>query len=146
MSLSSSTELEPPPRWKTVTSHWTQDSWSTALLLHHQPIKRGHKPCNPHPKCFLLFLGTRNDHPVSSPVWPLSISSLRGANSFKLNCYYYKGECWFQAKKYLDLDLVERDFCSARQKSMHRRKKLQKRPLPQFPKSIWVWSLSGESC
>ena len=38
-------------------------------------------------------------------------------------------------KKYLDLDLVERDFCSARQKSMHRRKKLQKKetsaPIPK---------------
>ena len=29
---------------------------------------------------------TRDDHPVRSPVWPLSISSLRGANRFKLNC------------------------------------------------------------
>ena len=31
-----------------------------------------------------------------SPVWPLSISSLRGTNSFKLNCCYYKNESWFQ--------------------------------------------------
>ena len=53
------------------------------------------------------------------PVWSLSISSLRGANSFKLNCCYYKGECWFQEKKYLDLDQVERDFCSARQAYAH---------------------------
>ena len=79
------------------------------------PTNQSHKLCTPHPKCCLLFLGTSDDHPVRSPVWPLSISSLRGANSFKLNCYYYKGECWFQAKKYLDLDQVERDFCSARQ-------------------------------
>ena len=72
--------FEPPPRWRMVTSDWMQDSWSTALLPHHQPIKKGHKPCNPHPKCCLLFLGTRDDHPVRSPVWPLSISSLRQAN------------------------------------------------------------------
>ena len=26
------------------------------------------------------------------------ISSLTGTNSFKLNCFYYKGECWFHAK------------------------------------------------
>ena len=78
--------FEPPPRWRIVTSDWAQDSWSTALLPHHQPIKKGHKPCNPHPKCCLP--GTRDDHPVRSPVWPLSISSLRGANSFKLNCCY----------------------------------------------------------
>ena len=63
--------------------------------------KTSHKSCSPHPKCCLLFLGTSDDHPVKSPVWPLSISSLRGANSFKLNCCYYKGECWFQAKNTL---------------------------------------------
>ena len=33
----------------------------------------------------------------------------------QLNCCYYKGKCWFQAKKYLDLNQVERDFCSAMQ-------------------------------
>ena len=77
--------------------------------------KKSHKPCSPHPKCCLLFLGTSDDHPVRFPVWPLSISSLRGANSFKVNCCFYKHEYWFQAKKkkYLDLDQVERDFCSA---------------------------------
>ena len=99
-----------------------QDSWSTALLPHHQPFKKkkSHRPCNPHPKCCLLFLGTSDDHPVRSPLLPLSISFLRGANSFKLSCYYYKGECWFQAKKkYLDLDQVERDFCSAREAYAH---------------------------
>ena len=92
-----------PPRWRMVTSDWTQDSWSTALLPHHQPFKKkkSHRPCNPHPKCCLLFLGTSDDHPVRSPVWALSISSLRGANSCKLNCCYYKGDCWFQAKKIL---------------------------------------------
>ena len=95
----------------------------TALLPHHQPIKKGHKPCNPHRKCCLLFPGTRDDHPVMSPVWPLSISSLRGANSFKLTCCYYKGECWFQAEKYLDLDQVKRDFCSTRQAYAHAQQK-----------------------
>ena len=45
---------------------------------------------------------------------PLSMSSLRGANSFKLNCCYYKGECWFWAKNH-DLDQIERDFSSSRQ-------------------------------
>ena len=38
--------------------------------------KKSHKPCSPHPKYCLLFLGTSDDHPVRSPVWPLSISSL----------------------------------------------------------------------
>ena len=87
--------------------------------------KKSHKPCSPHPRCCLLFLGTSDDHPVRSPVWPLSISSLRGANSFKLNCCYYKGECWFQAKKYLDLDQLERETSAqlGRPTPMHSRKK-----------------------
>ena len=46
--------------------------------------KEGHKSHSPHPKCCLLFLGTSDDHPVRFSVWPLSISSLRGAKSFKL--------------------------------------------------------------
>ena len=66
--------------------------------------KKSHRPCSPHPKCCLLFLGTSEDHSVRFPVWPLSISSLRGANSFELNCCYYKGECWFQTKKYIDCE------------------------------------------
>ena len=111
--------FEPPPRWRMVTSDRTQDSWSTALLPHHQPIKKGHKPCNPHPKCCLRFLGTRDDHPVRSPVWPLSISSLRGANSFKLNCCYYKGGKLVSDVEHPNLDQVERDFCSARQAYAH---------------------------
>ena len=100
--------------------------------------KKKVRPCSPHPKCCFLFPGTRDDHPVRSPVWPLSISSLRGANSFKLNCCYYKGECWFQAKKYLDLDLVERDFSSARQAYAHAQQEevTEERPPPQFPRSI----------
>ena len=76
---------------------------NTRLLEHSSPPtnQKGHKPCNPHRRCCLLFPGTRDDHPLRSPVWPLSMSSLRGANSFKLNCCYYKGECWFQAKNTL---------------------------------------------
>ena len=69
---------------------------SVASSPTNQKKKKSHKSCSPHPKCFLLFLGTSNDHPVRSPVWPLSISSLRGANSFKLNCCYFKGGSWFQ--------------------------------------------------
>ena len=61
--------------------------------------KKCYKPCSPHHKCCLLFLGTSDDDPIRSPVWPLSISSLRGANSFKLKCCYYKGECWFQSRQ-----------------------------------------------
>ena len=91
-------------------------------MLHHQPIKKKKKVTNPaaltpNVAC-LLFVGTGDDHPVRFPVWPLSISSLRGANSFKQNCCYYKGECWFQAKKN-DLNQVERAFCSARQAYAH---------------------------
>ena len=65
----------------------------------NQKKKKGHRPCSPHPKCCLLFLGTSDDHSVRSPLWPLSISSLRRANCFKLQCYYYKGECWFQSRQ-----------------------------------------------
>ena len=150
MSLSSSIELGAPPRWRMVTSDWTQDSWSTALLPHHQPIKKSHKPCSPHPKCCLLFLGNSDDHPVRFPAWPLSISSLRRANSFKLNCCYYKGECWFQAKKkktYLDLDQVEKDFCSARQAYDHAQQEevTEEGDLrPNSQEVSWVWSLWGE--
>ena len=86
----------------------------------NQKKKKSDKPCSPHPKCCLLFLGTSDDHPIRS-VWPLSSSSLRGANCFRLKCYYYKGECWFQSrpKIYLDLDQVERVFHSARQAYSH---------------------------
>ena len=52
-------------------------------FLEHSPVaspptpqkkkKKSHKPCSPHPKCCLLFLGTSDDHPVRFPVWPLSI-------------------------------------------------------------------------
>ena len=52
-------------------------------------------PAN-HPKCCLLFLGTSDDHPVRYPVWPLSILSPRGTNSFKLSCCYYKSNSWIQ--------------------------------------------------
>ena len=109
--------FEPPPRWRMVTSDRTQDSWSTALLPHHQPIRRGHKACNPHPKCCLLFPGTRDDHPVRSLVWPLSIYfiSERG----QLNCCNYKGRSWFQMWK----------------TPVHSRKKLEKKetsaPIPK---------------
>ena len=75
------------------------------LISHHQPIKKKQEKEVTTPESSPQML---------LPVWSLSISSLRGANSFKLNCCYYKGECWFQEKKYLDLDQVERDFCSAR--------------------------------
>ena len=93
---------------------------SSICFTTNQSKKKSDKPCSPHPKCCLLFLGTSDDHPIRS-VWPLSSSSLRGANCFKLKCYYYKGECWFQSrpKIYLDLDQVERDFHSARQAYSH---------------------------
>ena len=71
-----------PHRWKMVTSGWAQDSWNNALL--------------PHPKFCLPFLGTSDDHPLRSPVWPLSVSSLEGSNSFRINCCYYKDGSWFQ--------------------------------------------------
>ena len=106
-----------PTRWKMVTSQLC--CLTTNQSKKEKKTEEGHKPCSPHPKCCLLFLGTSDDHPVRSPVWPLSISSLKRANSFKLNCCYYKGEYWFQAKKYLDLDQVERDFCTARQAYAH---------------------------
>ena len=139
--------FEAPPRRRMVTSDCTQDSWSTALLPHHQPIKKGHKPRNPHPKCCLLFPGTRDDHPVRSPVWTLSISSLRGANSFKLNCSYYKGGSWFQCgtpqlrsgRERLLLCEAGLHPCTAG------RSYRRKRPLPQFPRRILsIKSLKGK--
>lgn len=33
-----------PPRWRMVTSGWAQDSWSSALLPQHQPIRKTHAP------------------------------------------------------------------------------------------------------
>ena len=113
------------------------------------PTNQSHKTCSPHPKCCLLFPGTRDDHLVRSPVWPLSISSLRGANSFKLNCCYYKGDCWFQAKTYLNLDQVEKYFCSARQAYTlaQQEEVTEERDLhPNSQEVSWVWSLSGGSC
>ena len=112
------------------------------------PTNQSHTAWSPHPKCCLLFLGTSDDHPVRSPVCPLSISSLKGTNSFKLYCCYYKGECWFQEKKYLDLDHVERDFCSARQAYNHAQQEevTEDRDLrPNSQEVSWVWSLSGGS-
>ena len=34
------TQLRPPPRWRIVTTDWAQDSHNTALLPHHQPIRK----------------------------------------------------------------------------------------------------------
>ena len=67
-------------------------SVASPLANQKKKNKKSHKPCSPHPKYCLLFLGTSDDHPVRSSVWPLSISSLRDANSFKLNCCSYKSE------------------------------------------------------
>ena len=52
-------------------------------------------------------------------------------------------------KKYLDLDLVERDFCSDRQAYAHAQQEeiTEERDLhPNSQEVSWVWSLSGESC
>ena len=109
--------------------------------------KKSHKPCSPLPKCCLLFLGTSDDHPVRSPVWPLSTSSPRGANSFKLNCCYYKSELVSDVE-HPNLDQVERDFCSARAglyPCRAGRSYRRKRPPPQIPRSILsMKSLRGE--
>ena len=50
----------------------------------------------------------------------------------------------FRQKKYLDLDQVERDFCSARQAlTMHNRKKLQKKQTSTpFPKKYLEYEVS----
>ena len=151
MPLSSSTEMGPPPRWRMVTADWTQIPGAQLCCLttnQSKKKKKSHKPWSPHPKCCLLFLGTSDSHAIRSPVWSLSISSLRGANSSKLNCYYYKGECWFQAKKYLDLDQVERDFCSARQIYAHAQQEevTEERYLRlNSQEESWVWCLSQGS-
>ena len=148
MSLSSSTELEPPPRWRMVTSDWTQDSWSTALFPHHQRIKKGHKSCNPHPKCCLLFPGTRDDHPVRSSVWPLSISSLRRANSFKLNCCFIRVNAGFRQKKipWLRSGRERLLLCEAEVYAQEEEVIEERDLCPSSQKVSWVWCLSGESC
>ena len=49
-------------------------------------------------------------------------------------------------KKYLDLDQVERDFCSARQAYAHAQQEevTEERDLrPNSQEVSWVWSLSG---
>ena len=66
----------------------------------------------------------------------------------QLNCCYYKGECWFQSKKYLDLDQVDRDFYSVRQAYAHPQQEevTEERDLrPNSQEVSWVWSLSGGS-
>ena len=51
------------------------------------------------------------------------------------------------SKKYLGLNQVERDFCSARQAYTHAEQEevTEERPLPQFPRSVLgMKSLRGE--
>ena len=122
MSLSSSTELKTPTQVEDgnfrLNTRFLEHS-SVASPPTNQKKVTNPAALTPNVAC-LLFVGSSDDHPVRFPVWPLSISSLRGANSFKQNCCYYKGEHWFQAKKkYLDLNQVEGDFCSARQAHIH---------------------------
>ena len=82
--------------------------------------KKSHKPCSPYPKYCLLFLGTSDDHPVRSPVWPLSISSLFQPTVSNSSSVITKVNAGFsQGKQSLDLDQVERDFCSVRQAYAH---------------------------
>ena len=65
-----------------------------------------------HPAALIPNLAFLFWAPVSFLVWLLSVSSPTESNSFKLNCCYQEGERWFQP---LDLDQIERDFCSTRQ-------------------------------
>ena len=95
ISLSSSAELGPPARWRMVTSGWVQDSWSTALLPYHQPIRRKLHILQLSPQILPSFSGPGDDHLVRPPVWPLSVSSPTESNSFRLNCCYYDGKCQF---------------------------------------------------
>ena len=46
----SSAELWPPHRWRMVIQGQTQDSWSTALLPHQQPIRRKSYILQPSPQ------------------------------------------------------------------------------------------------
>ena len=47
----------PPPRWKMVISDWVQDSCSTALLPHHQPIRRKSHILQPLSQILPSFFG-----------------------------------------------------------------------------------------
>ena len=54
-----------------VTLGWMQDSWSTTLLPHQQPIRRKSHILQSSPQILSSFSGPSDDYPVSPPVWPL---------------------------------------------------------------------------
>ena len=64
ISLSSSAELEPPPRWGMVTLGRRQDSWSTTLLPHQQPIRRKLYILQSSPQILPSFSGPSDDYHV----------------------------------------------------------------------------------
>ena len=47
--------------------------------------------CSPHPTVYLPFLRTSGDHPVRSPVWPLSVSSLDRVQQFQAKLLLLQG-------------------------------------------------------
>ena len=117
-----------PHRWKMVTSGWAQDSWNNALL--------------PHPKFCLPFLGTSDDHPLRSPVWPLSVSSLEGSNSFRINCCYYKDGSWFQMQNTSTYISRETSTLLGKSMPMKSRKKSQKKETTPIPKKCLEYEVS----
>ena len=54
-----------------------------------------------HPAALIPNLAFLFWAPVSFLVWLLSVSSPTESKSFKLNCCYQDGECWFQAQSTL---------------------------------------------
>ena len=106
-------------------------------MPHHQPIKKVHKSCNPHPKCCLLFPGTRDDHPVRPPVLALVHFISERGQQFQTKLLLLQGWKLVSDVKHPNLDQVDRETSAllGRPMPMHGRKKLQKKetsaPIPK---------------
>ena len=67
-------------------------------FLEHLPLaslpnqsEESYMYCSPHPKFYLPFPRTSSDHPVRSPVWPLSVSSLDRVQQFQSKLLLLQG-------------------------------------------------------
>ena len=72
ITTQSSPELGPPLKWRMITLGWAQDSWSTAQLPYHQPIRREAHGLQPS---FQMLPPSPGDGwgPIRPPVWPPSV-------------------------------------------------------------------------
>ena len=110
MSLSSSAELGPSPRWRMVTSGWAQDSWSTTLLPYHQPISRKSHTLQPSPlNVASCFWGPVMTIPLGLLFAPVCFISDRGQH-FQAKLLFLQGQMLVSGTKYLGLD-PEKSVC-----------------------------------